>query len=287
MYKGTLVLNNIQHRIHRIYFDHFTTSWGGYSEIKHPIFHIEIERFGDNHTIAASFNELKNILKNEYDYNLHTDSIPYIEPIINNNLPVIHRHRIFNRVTVWNISVYKCYRPNIWYNKLTILLKQKKRKKEMAAKKYVLIDIKAPVLKGKEILKDLDAGGLKLTYETSNEKVTLSKKDNKYVIYLKPYKENWGTDKKSVEKGEWGSPSSPLSNVWLEIKKDYTSYEKESMQIRGDVVKDSKLIAYLNKKTKEFILGFDEDTAPITLKEQVSFKLEQLWEATKSRIFLR
>lgn len=164
---------------------------------------------------------------------------------------------------------------------------QQKNIKIMAAKKYVLIDVKAPILKGKEILKDPDVGGLKLVYEVSNEKTTLSKKDNKCIVYLKPYKENWGADKKDVKKGEWGNSSSPLSNVWLEIKKDYTSYEKENMSIRGDVVKDSNLIAQLNKQTKEFIIGIDEDIRNIPFKLKIIFKFEQVLEVIKSRIFLR
>jgi len=277
MFKGTLVLNNIQHRIHGIYFNHFTSCWGNRNEIAYPIFHVKVERFGDIFTIGVSFNELKNMLKNEYNPNLHTNSIPHIEPnkidwdkcVTQGYLDEsIHGYDIFNKFITW----YNIKSKNI---------------ETMAAKKYILVDTKAPVLKGKEILKDPDAGGIKLTYEVANEKTTLSQKDNKRLIYLKPYKENWSVSKKDANKGEWGNTSSPLSNVWLEIKKNYTSYEKESTSIRGDVVKDSNLIAYLNKQTKEFILGSDENIRPIPFKLLILFKIKQTLEIIKSRIFLK
>ena len=179
----------------------------------------------------------------------------------------------------------------IWYNRkkdrIKKLLISKHKVKIMAAKKYVLKDIKAPVLKGKEILKDPDAGGIKLTYEVANEKITLSQKDNKRLIYLKPYKENWSISKKDANKGEWGNTSSLLSNVWLEIKKDYSSYEKESTGIRGDIIKDSNLIAYLNKQTKEFTIGSDESIRNISLKLKILFKIKQILDTIKSRVFLK
>jgi hypothetical protein len=164
-------------------------------------------------------------------------------------------------------------------------------KTKMSAKRYVLIDNKSPKIEGKIIIEDLNVGGIKLTYEVSNNKSTLSQRDIQTHIYLRPYKTNLGEDKKDCEetfgKGSWGNTSSPLSNVWFKIKKDYTDYNKEFMFIRYDRVIDTQLISELNKKTKKFVLGSDEPIRDIPLKEKVLITIENIKEQVKSRIFLR
>lgn len=157
----------------------------------------------------------------------------------------------------------------------------------MKAKRYVIISVDAPVIDGKKIIEDANMGGIKLTYEVSNDRTSLSQRDKEIHIYLKPYKNIWGSSKKDVEKGEWGNTNSPLSNVWLRIKKDYTNYDKEYMEISYEKVTNHKLISHLNKQKKKFVLGEDEEIRQIPFKEKVLFILDEIKERIKYRIFLR
>jgi hypothetical protein len=202
-----------------------------------------------------------------------------------------HRFYILNHFVSITIHTCRAYRPSVWYNVIwedykRIVIEYSKNKtintdKEMAAKKYTLTECLIPFTKNKEILNDLDAGGIKLIYSVKNVKSTLSQKDVGKVIFLKPYKKNWGISKKDVGKNEWGNTFSPYSNVWLQINEDYKSYDKEIMNIRYTIVKDSNLISKLNKQTKEFVIGTDEEIREIPLTEKIRFKLITMLDKLK------
>jgi hypothetical protein len=189
---------------------------------------------------------------------------------------------ITHKFKIWSI---------IWYNRKKYHIKNiltkinKKKKIIMAAKKYTLTEYLVPFTKGREIISDLDAGGIKLTYSVKNVKSTLSQRDVGKVAFLKPYKKNWGTNKKDVGKNEWGNTFSPYSNVWLQINEDYKSYSKEIMNIRYTLVKDSNLISQLNKQTKEFVIGNDEEIREIPLMEKIKFNFDTLLELIKMDFF--
>ncbi len=144
----------------------------------------------------------------------------------------------------------------------------------MPAKKYILKSIDAPVIEGKLVKRDPGMGGIKLIIQEENIKSSLTKKDKRQKIYLKPLKTFLASNKQECEetygKNAWGNSNSQLSNTWVEITSgDYDSFQKEFMFIRHILVDDQSLIANLNKvsrnEIKEFIIGEDRKIAKLSL----------------------
>lgn len=150
----------------------------------------------------------------------------------------------------------------------------------MSAKKFSLIEAFVPVIKGKELVKDPGMGGIKLTYQETSTKVTLTKKDKKTRVFLKPFKSTIAEDKKDCEvtygKGSWGNTSSLLSNVWLEVVDDYKNFDDSCNFIWHNTVTDNDLIKQLNNQTKEFVLGVEEPITKLPLTERARLFWDQL-----------
>lgn len=150
----------------------------------------------------------------------------------------------------------------------------------MSAKKFILKEAFVPVIDKKLVKKDTGMGGLKLVYETSNKKSTLTGNDKKIAVFLKPYKETLSEDKdvcrKLYGREAWGNTSCPLSNVWLEIKEDYSDFNRDFMKLRPVVVTDITLIKFLNSQAKEFNIGSDEPVTKLSLTERARFFIDAI-----------
>lgn len=147
----------------------------------------------------------------------------------------------------------------------------------MSAKKYKLIEAQYPKVENGILIDDLGLGGIKLTYEVSDNLTKVTAKNRKTIVFLKPLKKHWVT--KNTPKHEKGIKKSPLSNVWVQLEQEskYTNFEKEIEIIRyvnDEPIKDSQLIGELNKvdKPKEFVIGTDEPLVQLTL-------LDRMWLA--------
>ncbi len=238
----------------------------------------------------------KTSTEEEYSYKLHSKIYDIIfrklyykniyNPIVYNIIwplkynkklrDMIKKFRIHNSLInrFFYIEFYTCpsYRPKFIKNQ-----------NNMA--KYELIEVRAPDIVFGAPIVDPGVGGIKLKYSKSKE-YSLTKKDVKDVIFLKPYKKNWATNKKDCKKGEWGNTRSPFANVWLELPEDYTNYEEsyEIILLSSTKVTDSKLIKNLNNKVGKFTIKESTDEPITSLKKKILFNLGLLYLNIKDRI---
>lgn len=110
-----------------------------------------------------------------------------------------------------------------------------------------------------DVVDNENSGGVKLIYSRKKE-FSLTPVSNKRVIFLNPRKEVWEKNgKKFCKKGEWGSPTSPLSTVWIKVDRDYKSWNEDCPFIKHEVIKDGKVIKNLNNRTNEFSITEEGD----------------------------
>jgi hypothetical protein len=124
-----------------------------------------------------------------------------------------------------------------------------------------------PMIKGESILHDPGIGGEKLVYKIFKYRVYTRfnipglnyflERKAKQKIFLRPFKKYWDSERNRLPYADWGKKESPLTNLWLEIKKDYTKSQfKAQLPEAKDVVKDPELKKYLRKHAEEFKLFY-------------------------------
>jgi len=95
-------------------------------------------------------------------------------------------------------------------------------------------------------------GGKVIRYSCVTKAETLSGIKTEEVVFLNPYKENWGISKNDVRKGTWGSSRSVFCAVWIKVKKkDFSNFNQ--IRLSYEEVTDQSLIKNLNKQSKFFI----------------------------------
>jgi hypothetical protein len=102
----------------------------------------------------------------------------------------------------------------------------------MVTYKFKLIESKVPVIKGKNIITDSNAGGEKNTYKiyrTWNWQLICMPVFDIYLgtkTFWRPYKTNWDKKEHKLHAPYWGKKENPLLNLWLVLSNNYPDPSK-------------------------------------------------------------
>ena len=129
---------------------------------------------------------------------------------------------------------------------------------------YRLIKKVAPLIEFNRLVVDSGVGGLKLTYEVKHFKIynllglnitALFPFRVTKEVYLKPYKKAWDVKRNRLPKNYWGKKNSPMTGIWVKLKKDYKPIRRGTVPMLIDKhIKDHAFIRYLNKGTEHFFI---------------------------------
>lgn len=129
---------------------------------------------------------------------------------------------------------------------------------------YKLVKSDVPEILRNNIVKDVNVGGIKLSYEVSTVKtivfmflgkqyiIPISRRKNKETRhFLNPYKTFWDTSNKRnfLPKCLWGKNNHPLTNYWIELELDYTDVNSGEIIVKGDI-RNTNITKHLSR-TKE------------------------------------
>jgi hypothetical protein len=192
--------------------------------------------------------------------------------------------------TIFNPIKYNILWPLKYNKKLKNIIgfKYSKTQKHSKMTKYTLQSVRSPSIVLGVPVTDLEIGGIKLVYSVSSKEYPITEIDNKEIVFWKPFKKYWTTDKKSCKKGEWGNARSPFTNVWLQIPSDYTDYEKErdTAIFPYIVVTNPKLIKNLNLQSKKFSIGDQKEKTKNGFKKWIIITLKMIWYSIINRILI-
>jgi len=133
---------------------------------------------------------------------------------------------------------------------------------------YTLIKKDLPKITGKTILVDNNKGGELLSYKVYNEIykeirifniriiITLFKKNQRNIVFLRPFKKNWDTSKHRLAPVYWGKKNYPLTNLWCILNTDFEGNisEKSNEILVQDYILNKALNRYLKNHTKKFTI---------------------------------
>ena len=129
---------------------------------------------------------------------------------------------------------------------------------------FTLVSKRVPVIEDNNIVIDSQVGGIKLTYKEEIFRLVHILRKFRFEslfpikvinrVYLKPYKSIWDTSRHRLPKNHWGKKDYPLTNLWLELDKDYDFIGDEAIIMIDHQIKSNELIRYLNKTTEYFTI---------------------------------
>lgn len=125
-------------------------------------------------------------------------------------------------------------------------------------------------LEAKRELSDQDKkiGGIRLIYDVSitrgNEEVKSTK------IFLKVFKTYWENSKEECKnKNEWGSTLLNVSDVWLELEKNYSDIRDEIF-IYNERITNPEILGMLNRRQEEFTFSIIDNKTIILENTETS-----------------
>lgn len=118
--------------------------------------------------------------------------------------------------------------------------------------RYRLVHKDVPeIINKKTIVKDVNVGGIKLSYKVSTVKALVFNFLNKQRIItlfvvpnttrnctvLNPYKTFWNNKErpKKLPKSLWGNTDRPLTNIWVELECDYKDLNSGKVLIKEEI----------------------------------------------------
>jgi len=104
--------------------------------------------------------------------------------------------------------------------------------------------VKLVYWKRRFILKTLSLGSIKLSYP-----VKMLKRSK--VIFLRPLKKNWDTQRNRLPRNYWGKTSNPLTNMWIVVETDYKKWSGTTVRFK-DQVTDHNIIRSLKSEEETF-----------------------------------
>lgn len=122
------------------------------------------------------------------------------------------------------------------------------------------------IINKKTIVKDVNVGGIKLSYKVSTVKALVFKIFNKQYIlpiskprnienltFLRPYKTVWDTGRNRLPKCLWGKKDDPLTNLWVELEIDYKDLNSGRV-IGKREIRDTNITKHLSKNKQLFYI---------------------------------
>lgn len=129
---------------------------------------------------------------------------------------------------------------------------------------YELIKKDIPTILNNVVRKDCNVGGIKLVYKIKTSLVkeynflgtiiyipTFSGILKETRIFLRPFKEEWDTERNRLPTNFWGKKSHPLTNLWLELAYDYENIHEETPLFKEEI-RNHNLIKLLRHNTNKF-----------------------------------
>jgi len=134
--------------------------------------------------------------------------------------------------------------------------------------KYSLIKSDIPtIINKKTIVKDVNVGGIKLSYKVSTVKalvlnifnkqyiipISLKPKDKTNITFLRPYKNKWDVGRNKLPRCLWGKTTDPLTNLWIELELDYTDLDSGEVMCKREI-RDTNITKHLSKNKQLFYI---------------------------------
>ena len=133
---------------------------------------------------------------------------------------------------------------------------------------YKLIASFIPEILRNIIVKDVNVGGIKLSYEVSTVKALVFMFFNKQYIkpissrhntetrhFLRPYKTFWDVaDRKNwLPRCLWGKKSDPLTNLWVELELDYKDIDSGELIVKEEI-RNTNITKHLSRNKQLFYI---------------------------------
>jgi len=106
--------------------------------------------------------------------------------------------------------------------------------------------IKLVYWKRRVMLKGIAIGPIKISYPVDIRK-------RKKVVFLRPYKKNWDTQRNRLARNYWGKTNHPLTNMWIVVETDYKKWSGTTVRFK-DQVTDHTIIKALKSIEESFFV---------------------------------
>ena len=128
---------------------------------------------------------------------------------------------------------------------------------------YTLIKTDIPKIVDGQVVSDPGVGGIKLVYWKRrivykdvyfsfikiSYPISISKRSK--VVFLRPFKDKWDTQRNRLAINYWGKKNNPLTNMWIVVESDYKHWSDTAVRFK-DQVTDHTLLKELKATSEEF-----------------------------------
>ena len=98
--------------------------------------------------------------------------------------------------------------------------------------------------KRRYVLKSINIGSIKISYPTYVSKA-------KKVVFLRPYKKHWDSQRNRLDRNYWGKTNHPLTNMWMVVETDYKKWSDITVRFK-DQVTDHDFIRFFKSEEETF-----------------------------------
>ena len=135
---------------------------------------------------------------------------------------------------------------------------------------YTLIKKDIPEIEHGQVVSDPDVGGVKLVYwkrkfllksiNIGSIKISYPTKilKREKVVFLRPYKEKWDTQRNRLPRNYWGKTNNLLTNMWIVIETDYKKWSGTTVRFK-DQVTDHEVIRNLKSSEESFSVFINQN----------------------------
>jgi hypothetical protein len=134
---------------------------------------------------------------------------------------------------------------------------------------YILMKSDVPEVTKTMIVNDVNVGGVKLVYAVTTyhykEITALGHRiplpwpcriKSRRMVVLRPYKDNWDTERHKLARNYWGKPTNPLTNLWIEVESDYKDISTAIIEFK-EFIYNHELIKHFKAVSKHFEITLD------------------------------
>ena len=111
--------------------------------------------------------------------------------------------------------------------------------------------VKLVYWKRRIILNSINIGPIKISYP-----IRILKREK--VVFLRPYKKNWDTQRNRLPRNYWGKANNPLTNMWIVIETDYKKWSGTTVRFK-DQVTDHNIIRFLKSSEESFSIYVNQN----------------------------
>ena len=111
--------------------------------------------------------------------------------------------------------------------------------------------IKLVYSKRRFVLKSINIGSIKISYPVY---VSNAKK----VVFLRPYKKHWNSQRNRLDRNYWGKTNHPLTNMWIVIETDYKKWSDTTVRFK-DQVTDHEFIKAFKSEAEDFTIYVNQN----------------------------